>query len=858
MKMNELIQFGFPAELITLWKASESVSLLPVQERAVRQYGLFEDENLLIQAPTSSGKTFIGEMAAVRTALRRKKVIYLVPLKALAEEKYADFKSKYESYGIKVILCTRDHREHDAALAGGDFSIAVVVYEKLYQLLIRRPERIEEIALVIADELEVLSDMERGASVDILFTRIIRSSCRLIGMSAVIGEAENLSEWMQAKLLRYERRPVELRYGVLHDGVFRYKMYNECGENEEVMAGAEESSPWDQLRETLRKFTDANESSIIFVKSKHEARIGAETVARELGGEAAHETIEALDQVENSSSRECLLQTLQSGVAYHSSDLTREERQAVEEGFRSKEIKVLVSTSTLAVGLNMPSKNVFVTTDKWCYDERFGTPWKTPILKSEYDNMSGRAGRYGVGHEFGRSILIAPSPFDAETLWRRYIDGICEGICPRLNVDQLEDYVLQLVASRQCLTVDELIDFLESTLAGQWVWRSQYTAETVELKIRFALHQNMDKGVISEETPGRYDATPLGYAIASKGIRIETARMLETWLANAETSIWTDAELILAACMTPDGRMYNVMLTAREFESEKYPQMWTALDIECSGKESPPFFEEVRSLKVALILLNWVDHSSVRELEENFNTTAGQIQSAADQISWVLDAAAALAKSLGVNSATIERIETLSFSVHRGLQAEAKSLLSLVEPGISRMTLAALVDENLITPQDFLDTPESNLKRWFSNDEIRRLKKIALGHARLRTKEIESQKEEVLLKLDCKHPGTAWIFGQKKVFQHKQYQLLSLLACHPGECITYETIYDTLWGNEVVENNQIHYQKRKLHEILISADAHCKKWIRTIPKHGFVLELQAHEIEQGGAEMVISNTEVSV
>src|SRR5690554_1767781 len=96
MKMTELLRYGIPPEIIQLWQQQESATLLPVQAVAVKRHGLFGDGNLLIQAPTSSGKTFIGEMAALQTALRRKKVLYLVPLKALAEEKYADFREKYE------------------------------------------------------------------------------------------------------------------------------------------------------------------------------------------------------------------------------------------------------------------------------------------------------------------------------------------------------------------------------------------------------------------------------------------------------------------------------------------------------------------------------------------------------------------------------------------------------------------------------------------------------------------------------------------------------------------------------------------------------------------------------------------
>jgi len=168
MRMNDLVRYDVPPEIIQLWKTRESTQLLPLQEVAVKQYDVMGEGNLLIQAPTSSGKTFVGEMAAVKTALRRKKVIYLVPLKALADEKYRNFSDKYSEYGIMAVFSSRDHREWDRDLEAGDFSIAIVVYEKLAQLLVRRPAHIEEIELVIADELEILSDPERGAAIEIL------------------------------------------------------------------------------------------------------------------------------------------------------------------------------------------------------------------------------------------------------------------------------------------------------------------------------------------------------------------------------------------------------------------------------------------------------------------------------------------------------------------------------------------------------------------------------------------------------------------------------------------------------------------------------------------------------------------
>ncbi|MCX5758824.1 MAG: DEAD/DEAH box helicase, partial [Candidatus Hydrogenedentes bacterium] len=235
MKTSELIRYAVPVEILDIWRHSESEELLPLQEMAIKQYGLFGAGNLLVQAPTSSGKTFVGEMAAAQTALSRKRAIYLVPLKALAEEKYQEFRAKYGPYGIDVIVSTRDRREFDARFEQGEFQIAVVVYEKLAQLLVRRPEQCGELGLVVADELELLSDPERGALVEILLTRLLQAGTRLIGLSAVIGHAEDLAEWLHARLLYYERRPVELRYGVLYKGVFQYRTHNERLNGEEEL-----------------------------------------------------------------------------------------------------------------------------------------------------------------------------------------------------------------------------------------------------------------------------------------------------------------------------------------------------------------------------------------------------------------------------------------------------------------------------------------------------------------------------------------------------------------------------------------------------------------------------------------------
>lgn len=870
MKMQELLRYGIPVDVLNLWRERESDVLLPLQEMAVKRHGLFEGGNLLVQAPTSAGKTFIGEMAAIQAVLHRKKVLYLVPLKALAEEKYRDFSEKYARYGIRVIVSTRDRREFDRNLDDGDFSLAVVVYEKLAQLLVRRPERIEEIALVVADELEILSDVERGGMAEVLLTRILYPANRagvgmpsqrprLLGLSAVIGQPEKLAEWLQASLIAYERRPVELRYGVLHGGTFRYRTYNDCGEGEEQLPDAGPEAAWDTLMENVRAFVAQGEPCLVFVKAKQESRRGAHLIAEHVRHAAAVEAIEALGKLEATRSRDALIETLASGVAFHNGDLSSDERQVVERAFREGEAKVVVCTSTLAVGINLPARNVFIAPDKWRYDNRFGMPWKTPILHAEYENMGGRAGRYGAGHAFGRAILIAATPFDQETLWRRYVEGEREAIVPQLARTPLENTVLQLAAPGGCRTVDELRQFLGGTLTGHWVWKDTLTEDEFGFRVHAALNRASDAGAMAYHPDGRIEATPLGMAIAAKGVSLAAARELEHWVAESETREWSPVDLILAAAMCPDGRMVQVTLTAREYEQADYPGRIKRLtqheDIapdvplnrirNCSRT---PFFEEVRSIKTALFIAEWIEHAALFDLEEAYQVMAGQILAAADQVSWLIDATAGIAAAVGARPAFIEAIKTLAERVQCGLREEALPIARAAGRVLPRNSVVGLVARNLYTAEALDRAAPEALAAWIPAASVRRLK--AWAQRKLRAEASAAPVAETpetiaaspALVVNDRQPGEIVLDGERIHLQDKQYRLIRTLSFAPGECVPYETIYEAVWGDTVVEPNQMHFQKRKLLDAVKGRLPERAELVATVPKRGFVLNLCPDEV----------------
>lgn len=856
MKMTALLEKGIPAEVVALWQTGHGPGLLPLQAAAVRD-GLFASGNLLVQAPTSAGKTFIGEMAAIQAALGRKQVIYLVPLKALAEEKFEEFRRKYDAYGLKTIISTRDHRDFDADLETGNFSIAVVVYEKLAQLLVRRPERMSEISLVVADELEILSDPERGSLVELLLTRVLQSGSRLIGLSAVIGGAEKLAAWMQARLIKYERRPVELRYGVLFEGKFSYRMYNDDTDGCEDLAPGEGGTVGEVLQENIALLAGRGEACLIFVKAKHESRRWAEALAAQLELPAAAEAIDALRELESTRSRTALLNTLAVGVAFHNADLAPAERRIVEEAYRNGEVRVLVSTSTLAVGLNLPAQNVFISAEKWRYDMHLDIPWKTPILRGEYENMGGRAGRYGTGVAFGRSILIATTQYDRDTLWRRYVEGQREPVQPRLAEELLEDHIVRLVASRFCRKADALMAFLESTLSGQWIWAERYPLEEIEMRIRAAINRCIDLGAISTTGEGVLEATPLGRALASKGIRIATAQHLERWITACETRPWSELDLLYAAALTADGRLLSLLLTSAEYDAADYAgQLRRLARDEESEADTPlnrlreqrtlPSFEEVRAIKGALVLKAWIEGSALPDIEENYNTMAGQVLTIADQMAWIIDATATLGAALGAHAAFLERLQALGARVQFGVMAALLPLARLTDAGLSRTALLALHADGLHTQDAIAACPFAVLRRHVGAQAAEVLQAWSGAAAECGGEATPAPAGAIarlpVLIIDENRPQQITLDGQIIALQEKQYRLVHLLATRPGQCVPYDTIYNTLWSSVTVEDNQLHLQKTKLLQAIAKVCPQHAKAIKTVPKRGFMLNLKTSEV----------------
>lgn len=160
------------------------------------------ERDLLVIAPTSSEKSFIGGMAAISRVTHHKKITYLVPSRSPVEEKYRHFKNLYNSHGSETVISTRNHREEDYRIIRGTYKIAVMAYEKFNYFLLKYPKLLDDVSLVIIDEMQVINHPKWGPLLEDIIEQLHKkdlTNLRIIPLSAFIEKQEAILKWFPAK-----------------------------------------------------------------------------------------------------------------------------------------------------------------------------------------------------------------------------------------------------------------------------------------------------------------------------------------------------------------------------------------------------------------------------------------------------------------------------------------------------------------------------------------------------------------------------------------------------------------------------------------------------------------------------------
>ena len=269
MKIDSL---PLPISLRTKYSALGITELYPPQAECV-DAGLFERKNLLVAIPTASGKTLVAEMAMQKEISDGGKCLYIVPLKALAAEKYEDFSGKE----VKVGIATGDPDQRDEYL--GRYDIIVATSEKTDSLLRNRSEWLKRVSLLVVDEIHLIGDPSRGATLEMVIAKLRyqNPSMQIIGLSATMGNPEELAKWLNARLITSEWRPVDLREGVYHNGAIHFH-------------GTERIVPTPKKDDDLNLLLDTVEEGgqcLVFVSSRRSAEAYAKRAAAVLKKKSA-------------------------------------------------------------------------------------------------------------------------------------------------------------------------------------------------------------------------------------------------------------------------------------------------------------------------------------------------------------------------------------------------------------------------------------------------------------------------------------------------------------------------------------------------------------------------------------------
>ncbi|MEM2904876.1 MAG: DEAD/DEAH box helicase [Candidatus Bathyarchaeia archaeon] len=668
--------------------------LYPPQEEAFTHTDVLKGKNALLASPTASGKTLVAEVCALKHIIeRRGKVLYLTPLRALASEKYREFQ-KYEGltgpHGepIRVGISTGDLDSADPWLARYD--IIVSTNEKADSLLRHRAPWISDISLVVADEVHFISDAERGPTLEVVLAKLmlVKPTAQILALSATVRNADEVAQWLKADHVTMDWRPVKLREGVYCQGEVKF--------NDGHAYRLEEAHPSpvvDLAMKTVKEggqalvFTDTRRAAVEFAKRLGPAvkKALSPTALRRLA--LVSERILGADEKTRIS--ELLASLIQSGVAFHHAGLSGAHRSIIEDSFRSRQIKVLCATPTLAAGVNLPARTVIISSYER-YERGYG---RYPIPVLEYKQMSGRAGRPKYDR-IGESILVARSGDEEDYLMENYVNAKPERLWSKLGAEPvLRSHTLATIASGLARSEQGLFDFFEKTL-----YAFQYGPEQIKPVVTRALKFLFDQEMV--EGDGReLDATSFGKRVSELYIDPLSAVIVRDglWRGAKRT---TDFSFLHLVAHTPDvepkpfprGREIAQLESQAEAHKDEF-----MVDLPDPAVDNIAYNEFLTEVKCAAVLEAWINEVSEDDIIERFGVEPGDLFRMLDSANWLLFATHEIAALFNLRELT-GPLTQLSSRVRTGVKPELLVLTEL--QGIGRVRGRLLYNHGFRTIED--------------------------------------------------------------------------------------------------------------------------------------------------------------
>ncbi len=680
------------------------VELFPPQEEAIRS-GVLDGRNLVLASPTASGKTLVAILCAMKHVLERGgKVLYLTPLRALANEKYDEFKRfeavrKPDGSHVRVAISTGDYDSPELELASAD--IIITTNEKADSILRHRPPWVRQVSLIVADEVHLLTFPDRGPTLEVVLARMrqVNPGVQVLALSATVSNADELAEWLDASMVDTDWRPVKLREGVLYKGEVWFK------DGEVLDLGPDGVNR--PLHALIDRTLRLRGQALIFVGTRRRAVSMAkklanfveERLSNALRDLLARVADEVLSLGEKTRLSELLAELVRHGVAFHHAGLSGPHRRLIEREFRFGHIKVLTATPTLAYGVNLPARTVVIY-DYRRYEPGYGY-YDMSVL--DYKQMVGRAGRPRYD-EVGEAVILARTEEEQEFLMRAYVEAEPERIWSKLASEKaVRPHVLASIAAGYARTEEELWDFFSKTF-----YAHQYGLGTMRFVVKKALSFLEEKGMVIRDREG-LRATRFGERVSELYVDPETAVIIRDALTGPGPRELTDLSFLHLIAHTPDMwpklRPYRRELEElAAFLDEHEGELFFAPpdpELDAIG-----FEEFLGELKVARALKAWIEEEPEDAIMREFDVQPGDLYRLVETGRWLLYASRELALLFGRKDAAV-RLTVLMKRVEHGVREELLPLVSL--KGVGRVRARLLYASGFRSLDDLRRAPVEEL-----------------------------------------------------------------------------------------------------------------------------------------------------
>ncbi|MGZ3144395.1 DEAD/DEAH box helicase [Lentzea chajnantorensis] len=389
------------------------------------------DGHVVVTAPTGAGKTVVGMLAVLRSILEEgRKAAWLVPQRTLTDELDRELET-WRGQGLRVERLSGEYTVDVERVRAADLWVATT--EK-FEAICRASSlqtALAEVGCMVVDEIHLLGSAGRGALLEALLARVrgAESPVRIVGLSATVANAQEVADWLEGELVTTTWRPSRLTW--------QLPMLPATSRHAEASRMREQA-----VAELVQRHTADKGSVLVFCGSKPKVRSTALMIAAERGAPVHLVGATDFDKLETVCA--------EVGVRLHYADW--DGKHAAEQAFRAREADVLVATTTVAAGVNLPARAVVVR------DTKIGTD---PMDTATVMQMFGRAGRVGAGETEGWAYLVTDETERAD--WQR---RLMAGYAVYSQIyDSLADHVLAEVLQGRITTVVEAEAWWRQTLA---------------------------------------------------------------------------------------------------------------------------------------------------------------------------------------------------------------------------------------------------------------------------------------------------------------------------------------------------------------------------------------------------------